>query len=173
MAEDGTKPGRTRKIGVKAAESAKKVNQSPALMSAMKLARQLLPGDSKFGDPLSTTGEKQAQVAGRRLAALTAERPGVLREAGLSALQVWQSLSEAQGRGQGEEELAIVFTDLVGFSDWALEAGDEAALELLRDVGLAMEPRVGAPHGGGGQRPGVGPMAGVGDPQDALEGTVG
>src|SRR4051794_12098166 len=157
----------------KLATRAKKLNESPALLTAAKLARQLLPGDSQFGDPLSTAGKQQHQLVGRRISELTAERPGFLREAGLSALQVWQALSEAQGRGQGDAELAIVFTDLVGFSDWALEAGGEAALELLRGVGLAMEPRVGAPHGGGGQRPGVGPMAGVGDPQDALEGTVG
>ena len=44
----------------------------------------------------------------------------------MGALQVWQSLSEAQGRGQGDREVAILFTDLVGFSDWVLEAGDDA-----------------------------------------------
>jgi adenylate cyclase len=172
MAGDGNEQRRGRKLSAKAAQQAKKVNQSPALMTAVKLARQLLPGDSKFGDPLSTSGEKQAQLAGRRLAELTAERPGVLREAGLSALQVWQAVSEAQGRGQGEEELAIVFTDLVGFSDWALEAGDEAALDLLRDVGQAMEPCVSAHDGAVVKRLGDGLMAVFGDPRQALEAIV-
>jgi adenylate cyclase len=57
----------------------------------------------------------------------------------LSALQVWQSLSEATGRGRGELEMALLFTDLVGFSSWALHAGDAAVLELLREVGAAVE----------------------------------
>ena len=92
-------------------------------------------------------GPRPTQVAGRRLAALTAERPGLLREAGLSALQVWQALSERQGRGRGDRQLAIVFTDLIDFSRWALDAGDEAALDLLRDVGEAIEPPV-REHGG-------------------------
>ena len=63
------------------------------------------------------------------------EGPSTLREIGKGALQAWQALSEAQRRRQGTADVAIVFTDLVGFSDWALEAGDEAALEVLRQVG--------------------------------------
>ncbi len=152
----------------KIATRAKKLNESPALLTAAKLARQLLPGDSKFGDPLSTAGKQQHQLVGRRISELTAERPGFLREAGLSALQVWQALSEAQGRGQGDEEMAIVFTDLVGFSDWALEAGDEAALELLRDVGQAMEPCVTAHGGEVVKRLGDGLMAVFDEPNAAL-----
>src|SRR3954454_12473344 len=152
----------------KLATRAKKLNESPALLTAAKLARQLLPGDSQFGDPLSTAGKQQHQLVGRRISELTAERPGFLREAGLSALQVWQALSEAQGRGQGDDELAIVFTDLVGFSDWALEAGDEAALELLRDVGQAMEPSVTGHGGEVVKRLGDGLMAVFDDPGDAL-----
>ena len=38
--------------------------------------------------------------------------------------------------------MAILFTDLVGFSDWALEAGDEAALEVLRQVGDAEQKAI-------------------------------
>jgi len=131
--------------------------------------RELLPGDSKFGDPLSTGGREQPQIVGRRLADLTSERPGVLREAGLSALQVWQAMAEAQGRGRGERELAIVFTDLVEFSEWALEAGDENALELLREVGLAMEPPVTAHGGEVVKRLGDGMMAVFDEPSEALE----
>jgi class 3 adenylate cyclase len=57
----------------------------------------------------------------------------------LAGLQLWQSLSEATGRGRGDLELALLFTDLVGFSSWALKAGDAPALELLREVGIAVE----------------------------------
>ena len=51
------------------------------------------------------------------------------------------------GRGRGDLELALLFTDLVGFSSWALEAGDAAALSLLREVGRAEETAV-VQHGG-------------------------
>ena len=74
-------------------------------------------------------------MPGRRLSALTAEQPGALREVGMSALQVWQGRSEAQGRGRCERELAIVFTDLAGFSTWALDAGDTQAVAEAAGAG--------------------------------------
>lgn len=148
---------------------ATKLDSSPALMTAAKLVRQMLPGDARYGDPLSTAGSESPQVLGRRLAQLTDRRPGAMREAGMGALQMWQAVSEAQGRGRGDVELTIVFTDLSEFSDWALEAGDDQALELLRDVGQAIEPPV---ESGGGRvvkRLGDGMMAVFEDPQAALE----
>jgi adenylate cyclase len=149
-------------------EAARSLNRHPRLIEAAKALRELLPGDSRFGDPLSTAGSEQAHLVARRLTALTAERPGVMREAGLSALQVWQAMSEAQGRGRGERELTIVFTDLVGFSTWVLEVGDDTALELLRDVGEALEPPI-ARHGGEVvKRLGDGWMAVFDEPTDAL-----
>ena len=160
------------KKGRRAREAARRINQSPALLTAAKLLRELLPGDSKFGDPLSTAGRAQSEVAGKRLADVTAERPGVLREAGLSALQVWQALSEAQGRGHGDERMAIVFTDLVDFSDFTLRAGDEASLELLREVGEAIEPPVSAHGGEVVKRLGDGMMAVFAEPREALAAVV-
>jgi adenylate cyclase len=124
----------------KVAGRAQRIEQSPTLVEAARRMRQKLPGDSNFGDPLSTAGSEQPQVVGRRLSEITAERPGLLRETGLSALQVWESISEKQGRGRGKERLAIVFTDLAAFSEWALKAGDDEAVRLLRDVDCAMEP---------------------------------
>src|SRR4051794_14311154 len=121
----------------------------------------MLPGDAEFGDPLSTAGSEQPHVVGRRLSALTAERPGLLRETGLSALQVWESISEKQGRGRGKEQLAVVFTDLAAFSEWALKAGDDEAVRLLRDVDCAMEPAVRGRGGGGGEGEGGGREGGV------------
>ena len=158
-----------KRAGRRVAAAAGKVDGNPRLLALAKLLREFLPGDSEFGDSLSTGGRAQAQIAGRRLSAATAERPGVLREAGLSALQVWQAMSEAQGRGRGERELAILFTDLVEFSDWALEAGDDAAVELLRDVSEAIEPPVEARGGEVVKRLGDGMMAVFDDPRAALE----
>ena len=162
--------GKAQRIRRRMAGAARRLNTSPALLTGAKLVRELLPGDSEFGDPLSTAGAEQPQVVGRRLAELTDRRPGVMREAGLSALQVWQAVSEAQGRGSGQRELTIVFTDLVGFSDWALEAGDDAAVALLRDVGRAIEPAVRDNGGEVVKRLGDGMMAVFDDPNDALRG---
>ena len=86
----------------------------------------------------------------------------------MGALQMWQAVSEAQGRGRGDTELTIVFTDLSDFSDWALEAGDEQALELLRDVGQAIEPPVDEEGGRVVKRLGDGMMAVFHDPKAAL-----
>ena len=113
-------------------------------MKVARALRSLLPGDEDYGDPLSTAGDEPSALLGQRLSALTAERPSAMREVGLSALQVWQALSESQGRGRGERELTILFTDLVEFSAWALEAGDTMAVDLLRQVG----PRGRAADGG-------------------------
>jgi adenylate cyclase len=167
VADEGTRTVRAR-LGA----AARKVDHHPALLTVAKLVREALPGDSRFGDPLSTAGTGQAELAGRRLAELTAERPGVLRETGLSALQIWQSISEAQGRGRSDTEVTIVFTDLVRFSDWALQAGDDAALELLREVGQVSEPPVTDCGGRVVKRLGDGMMAVFPDPQPALEATL-
>src|SRR5215212_821772 len=159
-------------MGQKVRSGANKLDSSPALLTATKLVRQMLPGDSRYGDPLSTAGSESPQVLGRRLAQLTEKRPGAMREAGLGALQMWQAMAEAQGRGRGDIELTIVFTDLSNFSDWALEAGDDQAIELLRDVGQAIEPPV-ADHGGEVvKRLGDGMMAVFSDPKQALEAVV-
>src|SRR4051794_38804330 len=146
-----------------------RMDRSPTLLAAARRARELLPGDAEFGDSLSTAGSRQPHVLGRRLSAITAERPGVLRETGLSALQVWQALSEAQGRGRGSDEVAIVFTDLVDFSDWALEAGDDAALRMLRCLDDVIQPAVHDRDGEVVKRLGDGMMAVFHDPRAAFD----
>src|SRR3954447_2271759 len=118
-------------------EALARFDAHPRLIRAAQAARGMLPGDRQYGDPLSVGGSEPPQLIGQRIASLTQDRPSAIRELGLSTLQVWQALSEAQGRGRGDREMAVMFTDLVDFSKWALEAGDESALELLRQVGLA------------------------------------
>jgi adenylate cyclase len=152
-----------------AAALLRRLDRHPLILRATAALRDRLPGDHEYGDPLSVAGDEPPQVIGRRLAALTAERPGAMRELGFSALQVWQSVSEAQGRGRGERELAILFTDLVGFSDWTLEAGDTLAVELLRRVGLETEPIITAHGGRIVKRLGDGLMAVFDDPCGAVD----
>src|SRR5256714_3034615 len=149
-------------------EALKRFDAHPRLIKAAQAARGMLPGDKSYGDPLSVAGNEPPQLLGQRLATITNDRPSALKELGLSTLQVWQALSEAQGRGRGEREVAILFTDLVGFSKWALEAGDENAVELLRRVGLAVEPCVSAHDGVLVKRLGDGIMAVFDDPTEAV-----
>jgi adenylate cyclase len=140
---------------------------APKLIKATKIAREVLPGDSSYGDPLSTTGSDPRRLVARRLGEAAQERPGILKEAGLSALQVWEAVSAGESTKLGEDRLAIVFTDLVGFSDWALEAGDDISLELLRAVAEAIEPPVERRGGEVVKRLGDGMMAVFPHPDDA------
>jgi len=149
-----------------------RVDGRPGLVNGTKALRTLLPGDPDHGDPLSVAGNEPSNLIGQRIAQATNRRPSALREVGFGALQMWQALSEAQGRGRGNREMTIVFTDLVEFSDWALEAGDEAAIDLLRDVGRATETPVGEHDGEVVKRLGDGMMAVFGDAPSALDALV-
>ena len=164
MTEEQAAPGRTARL----VELLRRWDAQPRVIQGAKALRNMLPGDSDYGDPLSTAGPEPPHLIGQRLSAVTRERPSAMREVGLSALQVWQSLSEAQGRGRGDREMTILFTDLVEFSSWALEAGDTMAVDLLREVGKTVEPIV-QKHGGRVvKRIGDGLMAVFEEPQDAV-----
>jgi adenylate cyclase len=114
-------------------------NHSPGAIAFLRRARRVLPGDPEFGDPLSAAG-----VGGPRAAARAAdrllERNAVTREVSLGALQLWQALTERVSGRPANAEVTLVFTDLVGFSTWSLNAGDDATLRLLRRVSQVVEP---------------------------------
>ena len=160
MAENG----RTRR----AIAALQRFDSGERLVALARAGRRRLPGDHEYGDPLSLTGDEAPQLVGRRLSALTDERPSALRELGMGALQVWQSVSEAQGRGHGDRDVAILFTDLVDFSDWVLEVGDDRAVELVRAVGEEVEGAVRAGDGRVVKRLGDGLMAVFDDPAAAV-----
>jgi adenylate cyclase len=149
--------------------TAVQIDSRPELLAAARRLRRRLPGDEKFGDPLSTAGITPVEAIARGVTGLQPERESVLQEVGLAGLQLWQSLSEAAGRGRGDQPLALLFTDLVGFSSWALKAGDAAALELLRQVGTAQETAIVAQSGRIIKRLGDGLMASFLSAQDAVE----
>jgi class 3 adenylate cyclase len=115
-------------------------NHSPGVVAFVRRARRLLPGDPEFGDPLSTAGEGGPRAAARAADRLLGDRDAASREVSLGVLQVWQAMTEAVSRRPANPEVTLVFTDLVGFSTWSLQAGDEAALALLRQVARAVEP---------------------------------
>jgi adenylate cyclase len=160
MGEGSDRPKKIR-------EAAQRFDSRPGLVATAEFLRKLLPGDAEYGDTLSTTGDDLPQHLGRLVAERRTERPSAMRELGLGALQAWQALSEAQRRGRGTADVAILFTDLVGFSTWALEAGDEAALRLLRLVGEAEDRAFSKNHGILVKRLGDGAMAVFGEAQPA------
>jgi adenylate cyclase len=160
--EAGQRVARLRKMAVG-------MDTRPGLLSFARRLRTRLPGDERFGDPLSTAGETPVQVIARGMSSLQPERDSVVKELGLAGLQLWQSLSEATGRGLGDRELAVLFTDLVGFSSWALEAGDAAAVELLREVGTVVETAIQDRNGRIVKRLGDGLMAVFSSAQGAVD----
>ena len=147
-------------------------NHSPGAVAFIRRARRLLPGDPEFGDPLSTAGDGGPRAAARAADRLLGDRDAVSREVSLGVLQVWQALTEGVARRPANPEVTLVFTDLVGYSTWSLDAGDEAALALLRQVARAIEPPLLDAGGHIVKRMGDGIMAVFGDPTVAVRAVV-
>ncbi len=142
-------------------------NHNANVIAMIRRARRALPGDPEFGDPLSAAGEGGPRAAARAADRLL-EREAVSREVSLGALQVWQALTERVSGRPANREMTLVFTDLVGFSSWSLDAGDDATLRLLRRVAQVMEPPLLAEGGHIVKRMGDGAMAVFRDPETAV-----
>ena len=151
------------------AAAVRRFNRDPRLVGLARRTRERTLGDDDFVDHLSTARGRPSDLAARQLVELRGERPGFAGELGLTALQAWQRLAEKQDRGRGKVDVAILFTDLVGFSSWALEAGDRAAVRLLREVAEAIEPPVLERQGEVVKRLGDGLMAAFWDAPAAVE----
>ncbi|WP_435874022.1 adenylate/guanylate cyclase domain-containing protein [Nocardia fluminea] len=166
-AESGTDARASRKRA-QISSKLQAANRRADLIGALRRARQQLPGDPAFGDPLSVTGPGGARAVARAADKIAGGAPTAAREIGFGALQVWQAGLERIGRGRGSEEVTIVFTDLVGFSSWSLSVGDEATLELLRKVARAIEPPIVERGGQVVKRMGDGLMAVFSSPDRAV-----
>ncbi len=147
-------------------------NRNPDLIGLIRRARRALPGDPEFGDPLSTAGDGGVQAAARAADRLLTDRDAATREVGLGALQLWQAITEKVSGRPANAEVTCVFTDLVGFSDWSLEAGDDATLRLLRRVARVAEPPLLDAGGHIVKRMGDGIMAVFTDPATAVRATI-
>jgi adenylate cyclase len=158
--EDACMPARrgTRRKADQAADGdtirdvVRRTDANPQLVATARFLRGLIPG----GEPETS---EMPQAMQRLVDELQPKGPSAMREIGMGALQAWQALSEAQRRRRGNADVAILFTDLVGFSDWALSAGDEAALDVLRQVGDAEQKAVSSNKGAVVKRLGDGAMA--------------
>lgn len=166
---DGVERQGEPRWALRALRRLRQLDAAPGLLGALRRVRQALPGDPGFGDPLSKAGRDPAGTVARVTDRLFDEQPRVSRELGLSALQVWQAALQRIGRGRGEVPVSLLFTDLVGFSSWALRAGDDEALRLLRLVGTALEPPITARRGLVVKRLGDGLMAVFPHPQLAFD----
>ena len=125
-------------------------------------------GGDLIADRLFSALGRPNDVAADQLAALGSESRGLL-ELGLTTVHAWQRVAESRGRGRGAADVVVLFTDLVGFSSWALESGDELAITLLREVSEAIEPAIVERGGKVVKRLGDGLMAVFRDASSATE----
>ena len=139
----------------------RRTDANPQLVATARFLRGLIPG----GEPETSEMPEPMQ---RLVSEVQPKGPSAMREIGKGALQAWQALSEAQRRRRGNADVAILFTDLVGFSDWALAAGDEPALEVLRQVGDAEQKAISSNKGAVVKRLGDGAMAVFSDAEAAV-----
>ena len=147
-------------------------NRNPDIVAAIRRARRVLPGDPDFGDPLSAAGDGAPQTAARAADRLMPDRDAATREVSLATLQLWQAITERVSGRPANSEVTLLFTDLVNFSEWSLNAGDEATLRLLRQVAQAAEPPVLDAGGQIVKRMGDGMMGVFGDPVTAVRAAV-
>jgi class 3 adenylate cyclase len=138
------------------------------VIAFLRLARRALPGDPHFGDRLSATGSGGPETAARAAEQLLGDDDAASRELSMATLQVWQAIRERSSGRPAHEEITLVFTDLVGFSEWALQAGDDAMLRLLRRVAQVVEPPLLEAGGQVVKRMGDGIMAVLPDPVTAI-----
>jgi adenylate cyclase len=135
------------------------LNRRRSLVAVVGALRELAPGDSDFGDPMSTAGTSAAHALGRRAWALQGGRLNLLSELALAGLQIADWLGEdVRGISAGEEQ-SILFTDLRGFSQWALGARESEVVALIRGVDSAITEAVQAHDGVVIKRLGDGAMA--------------
>jgi adenylate cyclase len=162
--------GVTDAPGGRMTDALRRGNRRPGVVNAVRATREILPGDPRFGDELSIAGDRPAQLLARHLGEPRGSGENAIREATLAALQVFHALSDKVAGGPGAADVvAILFTDLVGFSAWVLEVGDELALELLRSVAGVVEPEITKRGGRIVKRLGDGHMAAFASAQAGVE----
>jgi class 3 adenylate cyclase len=161
-----------RPSGLSPAAWLRNTNHSPGIIALIRRARRVLPGDPDFGDPLSAAGDGGPQAAARAADRLLPDREAASREVSLATLQVWQALTERVSGRPAHPEVTLVFTDLVGFSTWSLQAGDDDTLKLLRRVAQVVEPPLLQAGGHIVKRMGDGMMAVFADPTTAVRATI-
>ncbi|WCB39565.1 adenylate/guanylate cyclase domain-containing protein [Gordonia polyisoprenivorans] len=151
-------------LSARAADALARADANSTGIRAIRAVRRLLPDA-----PPSITDSRPSDRLARLIADARPEKPSATRELGLAAVQAWQSVTRRRGHSANTPvDVTILFTDLVAFSTWALAAGDDQVLRLLREVNTATEQVV-RQHGGRiVKNLGDGVMAMFTDPDEAI-----
>ncbi|MCX6470393.1 MAG: adenylate/guanylate cyclase domain-containing protein [Corynebacteriales bacterium] len=167
---DKRSPGRSVVDALQSARRwASRVNRTDSVVRAARTARQVAPGDLPILEVSSNPTRRSDRIA-RLIGEAGAEEPSALKELGLTAVQLWQAIGARRAPTEAPSEfVTILFTDLVGFSTWALAAGDDRVLTLLRQVNAATEEVVTRRNGRVVKSLGDGTMAVFVDGADAIE----
>ncbi|GGF42823.1 adenylate/guanylate cyclase domain-containing protein [Williamsia phyllosphaerae] len=148
---------------------AARVNRTDSVVEAARSARKVAPGDLPILEVSSNPTRNSDRIA-RLIGEAGSAQPTALRELGLTAVQLWQALvARRPAVSEPSEYVTILFTDLVGFSTWALRAGDDKVLTLLRQVNAATTDVVTRRNGRVVKSLGDGVMAVFVDGADAIE----
>jgi adenylate cyclase len=124
----------------------RRTDRNQGVLKAVSTLRRIAPGGSQPSEA-GPSGDRASDRIARLITEVSSDQPSATRELGLAGIQVWQALTRSRGIGRNNAAVTILFTDLVGFSDWALKVGDDHVLRLLRDVGRVSETAI-ARHGG-------------------------
>ncbi|OXM50486.1 adenylate/guanylate cyclase domain-containing protein [Amycolatopsis alba] len=143
-------------------------DQRGELVRGARFLRGLVPGNGAPGDPLAPSTGRSSDRLARLLTEAGAARPSATRELGLAAVLAWQAVRRTGDRPPAANGITVLFTDLVGFSTWALQAGDERVLDLLRAVSDVTESVVTGHRGSVVKGLGDGVMAVFADPGEAV-----
>ncbi|RRO18279.1 adenylate/guanylate cyclase domain-containing protein [Saccharopolyspora rhizosphaerae] len=141
----------------------RQVNQSRRVVGALRGARRMLPGS---GEVAFAGSGKPADRVARLVLQAAGDRPSAVRELGLATVQAWRALTS---KGAVDGAVTIMFTDLVGFSSWALRVGDDQVLRLLRQFFEVTDDVVGGFGGVVVKSLGDGAMVAFSDVDKAVE----
>lgn len=136
------------------------VDTAPGLLAPIRRLRAWLPGDDRYGDPLSVGAPGLATGLTDRLVTAHGTDASALRDLGLTSLQLCRALIDDDPTAVGGRSITVVFTELSDFPDWAHQLGPLPALGLLRRVSAAIEPVL-SHHGRIIKRPAPGALMAV------------
>ena len=124
--------GQRPSIG-RVADFLSRADSNDNVLRVARAARRAVPGASPDVDPARL---RHSERVASLIAQARGERASATRELALAAVESWQAIvtRRRSGKPRSDGPVTILFTDLVGFSTWALGAGDDAVLELLRQV---------------------------------------
>lgn len=143
-----------------------RADRTPSLIRAAQLPRKLTPEtvpELDLSRPTRLSDRMEKLLTG------SDRSPSASRELALSVVKVWQALVDRRSStATASGDVTVLFTDLVGFSSWALRAGDDSVLSLIGEVNRVSSDIVGAHRGRIVKSLGDGVMAVFPDAADAI-----